>query len=155
MNGHEHSELSRRDFLTYGAAGVAAALTTGTLSADETGGGGGGGAAMGDGVEETTILELQQSMASGERTARSLTEEYLARIDMIDRAGPALNSVLALNPDALDIASALDRERHERGPRGALHGRHARAVGDRGVAVAGSYGGRGRHPDDDDVVAVA
>jgi amidase len=97
----------------------------------------------GYGVEETTIHELQQSMASGERTARSLTEEYLERIETIDRAGPALNSVLALNPDALDIASALDRERQQRGPRGDLHGipvllKDNLETGDRMATTAGS-----------------
>ena len=92
MNDQEHSELSRRDFLTYGAAGVAAAMTAGTLSASaaDTAPDGGGGLTTGDGVEEITIHELQQSMASGERTARSLTQEYLERIETNDRAGPAL-----------------------------------------------------------------
>ena len=145
MNDQEHSELSRRDFLTYGAAGVAAAMTAGTLSASaaDTAPDGGGGLTTGDGVEEITIHELQQSMASGERTARSLTQEYLERIERIDRAGPALNSVLALNPDALDIASALDRERQQRGPRGGLHGipvllKDNLETGDRMATTAGS-----------------
>ena len=145
MNDQEHSELSRRDFITYGAAGVAAALTAGTLSASaaDAESSGDAGARTGDGVKETTILELQQSMASGERTARFLTEAYLERIEEIDSAGPALNSVLALNPDALDIASALDRERQERGPRGALHGmpvllKDNLETGDRMATTAGS-----------------
>ena len=145
MNDQEHSELSRRDFITYGAAGVAASLTAGTLSASaaDAESSGDAGARTGDGVEETTILELQQSMASGERTARFLTEAYLERIEEIDSAGPSLNSVLALNPDALDIASALDRERQERGPRGALHGipvllKDNLETGDRMATTAGS-----------------
>lgn len=138
MNDQEHIELSRRDFITYGAAGVAAALTAGTLSASAA-----DAESSGDGVKETTILELQQSMASGERTARFLTEAYLERIEEIDSAGPSLNSVLALNPDALDIASALDRERQERGPRGALHGipvllKDNLETGDRMATTAGS-----------------
>ena len=138
MNDQEHSELSRRDFITYGAAGVAASLTAGTLSASAA-----DAESSGDGVKETTILELQQSMASGERTARFLTEAYLERIEEIDSTGPALNSVLALNPDALDIASALDRERQERGPRGALHGipvllKDNLETGDRMATTAGS-----------------
>ena len=138
MNDQEHIELSRRDFITYGAAGVAASLTAGTLSASAA-----DAESSGDGVKETTILELQQSMASGERTARFLTEAYLERIEEIDSAGPSLNSVLALNPDALDIASALDRERQERGPRGALHGipvllKDNLETGDRMATTAGS-----------------
>ncbi|MCX7706735.1 MAG: amidase family protein, partial [Anaerolineae bacterium] len=55
-------------------------------------------------------------------TAVALVENYLARIEAIDRAGPRLNSVIEVNPDALEIAAALDRERAERGPRGPLHG---------------------------------
>ena len=73
-------------------------------------------------MEELTIQEAQSRMTSGELTARQLTEMYLARIAEIDQAGPRLNSVIEVNPDALEIADALDRERAERGPRGPLHG---------------------------------
>jgi amidase len=73
-------------------------------------------------MEELTIQEAQSRMTSGELTARRLTEMYLARIAEIDQAGPRLNSVIEVNPDALEIADALDRERAERGPRGPLHG---------------------------------
>ena len=61
-------------------------------------------------------------MQAGEMTARSITEMYLRRIAEIDQTGPTLNSVVEINPDALDIADALDAERRERGPRGPLHG---------------------------------
>src|SRR5579859_3653559 len=71
---------------------------------------------------EVTIAELQARMASGELTARELVREYLARINDIDRHGPKVNSVLELNPDAEEIAAALDEERHKQGPRGPLHG---------------------------------
>lgn len=73
-------------------------------------------------MPEVTILALQGRMNSGELTAAGLVQTYLARIDSIDRAGPRLNAVLELNPDALAIADALDAERRERGPRGPLHG---------------------------------
>jgi len=73
-------------------------------------------------MTELTILELQAEMQTGEMTARSITEMYLRRIAEIDQAGPTLNSVVEINPDALDIADALDTERRERGPRGPLHG---------------------------------
>ena len=73
-------------------------------------------------LEEATIEELQHSMTEGLRTAYSLTEEYLERIERIDRSGPTVNSVLALNPDVLDTAAKLDEEREEKGPRGPLHG---------------------------------
>jgi amidase len=69
-------------------------------------------------LEEATIADLQQRMQSGRETARSLAEEYVARIEAVDRGGPALHSVLALNPDALAIADRLDAERKRGGPRG-------------------------------------
>ena len=66
-------------------------------------------------LEEATIASLQQRMESGQDTARSLAEKYLARIDAIDRSGPALKSVIEVNPDALAIADALDAERKAKG----------------------------------------
>src|SRR3954469_11485177 len=73
-------------------------------------------------LEEATIADLQQRMQSGRDSARSLAEKYIARIEAVDRSGPALHSVLELNPDALAIADALDAERKSRGARGPLHG---------------------------------
>lgn len=68
------------------------------------------------------VLELQDELASGRTSSEALVTQYLARIDTIDRAGPKLNAVLALNPDALEQARALDLERAEKGSRGPLHG---------------------------------
>ena len=73
-------------------------------------------------LEEVTTAELQAGMKSGKYTARSITEKYLERIDEIDKRGPALNAVIEINPDALAIADALDKERREKGVRGPLHG---------------------------------
>lgn len=73
-------------------------------------------------LEELSIPELQEAMASGRYTSRRLVELYLQRIEEIDQHGPALRSILAINPDALRIADELDAERQERGPRGPLHG---------------------------------
>jgi amidase len=73
-------------------------------------------------LEERTIAELQAGMTQGRWTARSLAEQYLARIEAIDRAGPTLASIIQTNPDALRIADELDAERRTRGPRGPLHG---------------------------------
>ena len=73
-------------------------------------------------LEETNISELAEGMASGKHTARSIAEKYLARIEAIDRHGPMLRSVIELNPDALAIADALDKERKEKGTRSLLHG---------------------------------
>ena len=61
--------------------------------------------------DEVTVAALQSGMKSGNFTARSIAEKYLARIDAIDKHGPAVNAVIELNPDALAIADALDRER--------------------------------------------
>jgi amidase len=74
-------------------------------------------------LEEATVADLQAGMKSGKHTAHGLTERYLARINELDRRGDLpLLSVIELNPDALAIAAALDRERKEKGPRGPLHG---------------------------------
>lgn len=68
------------------------------------------------------VFELQEGMTRGKFTAVSLTKKYLARINRLDKAGPAINSVIEINPDAIEIARALDRERKAKGPRGPLHG---------------------------------
>src|SRR3954467_2170061 len=73
-------------------------------------------------LEEATSAQLQAWMSSGRYTARQLAELYLRRIDEIDRSGPALRSVIEVNPDALAIADALDAERRGQGVRGPLHG---------------------------------
>lgn len=73
-------------------------------------------------LEEATIADLLRDQQEGRRTARSITEQYLSRIQALDRNGPSLHSVIELNPDALAIADALDVERQTRGPRGPLHG---------------------------------
>jgi amidase len=73
-------------------------------------------------LEEATAVQLQDWMTSGRYTARQLADLYLRRIEEIDRRGPALRSVIEVNPDALAIADALDAERRSRGARGPLHG---------------------------------
>ena len=73
-------------------------------------------------LEEADIRQLQKRMSEGSLIARSLTARYLERIEAIDRRGPALNSVIELNPDALSIAASLDAERQAKGARGPLHG---------------------------------
>lgn len=71
---------------------------------------------------EATIDDLQARMAAGTLTARTLTEAYLGRIAEVDRAGPRLNAVIEVNPDALRTAERLDAERKAGRVRGALHG---------------------------------
>ena len=73
-------------------------------------------------LDEVTIDQLQAGMKSGKYTARSITQMYLQRIQDVDKQGPKVNSVIELNPDALEIAESLDRERKEKGARGPLHG---------------------------------
>jgi amidase len=73
-------------------------------------------------LEEATIADLQAGMASGKWTARSITQAYLERIAELDRKGPTLRHVIEVNPEALAIADALDRERKAGNVRGPLHG---------------------------------
>jgi len=109
-------------------------------------------------LAEITIPELQDGMKSGKFTARSLAEKYLARIDEIDKRGPAVNAIIELNPDALSIADALDQERKAKGARGPLHGipvliKDNIDTADRMMTTAGSLALVGSKPPKDSVVA--
>ncbi len=73
-------------------------------------------------LDEITIADLQAGMSSGKYSAHSITKKYLDRIDDIDKRGPAINSIIELNPDAAAIASEMDRERKAGRVRGPLHG---------------------------------
>ena len=73
-------------------------------------------------VAEASIPQLQAALASVAVTSRQLVQAYLARIAAYDSQGPALNSIVTLNPAALAQADALDKERASKGPRGPLHG---------------------------------
>ena len=73
-------------------------------------------------LEEITLAGLEQGFRSGLFTSRAVTEWYLARIQAMDKDGPRVNAVIELNPEALSIAGAMDRERTGKGPRGPLHG---------------------------------
>lgn len=79
-------------------------------------------AASDDRFAYASIAQLQAGMTAGEFTAADLVRYYRTRIETLDHAGPNVRSVLALNPDALADAEALDKERAEKGPRGPLHG---------------------------------
>jgi amidase len=109
-------------------------------------------------LDEITIDDLQKAFQSGQYSSRSLTEKYLARIQEIDKAGPMLNSVIELNPDALQIADALDQERKSKGPRGPLHGipvfiKDNIDTADRMSTTAGSLALLGSRPPNDAFVA--
>jgi amidase len=71
---------------------------------------------------EATIRETQAALEAGTVTSEDLVRMYLARIDAYDENGPALNSMIHMNDNALDDARALDVERRTHGSRGLLHG---------------------------------
>jgi amidase len=109
-------------------------------------------------LEELTISDLQAGMQSGKYTSRQLVKKYLDRIDDIDKDGPKLNSVIEVNPDAMTIAEALDRERKEKGARGPLHGipiliKDNIDTADRMMTTAGSLALVGSGPVQDSFVA--
>ena len=145
----EEHHLTRRTLLALGvAAGLAPALPRAGAAAG----------AAGDPptvrpfeLDEATIATLQAEMASGRRTSEDLVRLYLSRIEEIDRSGPALRSVIEVNPDALSIAADLDRERKEKGSRGPLHGvpvliKDNIATADRMETTAGSLALVGARP---------
>jgi amidase len=109
-------------------------------------------------LEEATVADLQAGMAAGKFTSRSIVEKYLARIDDMDKRGPAVNSIIELNPDALAIADALDKERAEKGARGLMHGipvliKDNIDTGDQMLTTAGSLALVGSRPVKDAFVA--
>ncbi len=73
-------------------------------------------------LQEITIDKLQSMFTSGTLTSVKATQYYLDRIAAIDKSGPSLNSIIELNPDAIDIAKAMDAERASGKTRGPLHG---------------------------------
>ncbi len=100
---------------------------------------------------EATIDQLQAQMSAGTLTARELTAAYLDRIAQLDKAGPKLNAIIELNPDALAIADQLDAERRTGKVRGPLHGipillKDNIATADRMETTAGSLALVGAKP---------
>ncbi|MES2806362.1 MAG: amidase [Bacteroidota bacterium] len=73
-------------------------------------------------LDEETIGSLREKLASGKYTSEQLVQLYLKRIDAIDKNGPQLNSVIEVNPDAVAIAVAMDKELKAGKSRGPLHG---------------------------------
>ena len=73
-------------------------------------------------LNEASIGDLQKLMQSGERSSAELTKLYLDRIEAVDKKGPGLNSVIEVNPDAMAMAEAMDKERKAGKLRGPLHG---------------------------------
>ncbi|MGC2091382.1 MAG: amidase family protein, partial [Candidatus Acidiferrales bacterium] len=150
------SQLTRRKFLGSAALVGAASLARTNLTHGEAT------AAPPDiapsELDETTVVALQDGMKSGQFTARSIAQKYLDRIAEIDKQGPAINSVIEVNPDALSIADSLDDERESKGPRGPLHGipvliKDNIGTHDRMMTTAGSLALSGFTPTKDSAVA--
>ncbi|HSK74303.1 MAG TPA: amidase family protein, partial [Pyrinomonadaceae bacterium] len=110
----KNKKQNRRDFLKTGAAGFTALTLIKNTEAGEI--------AFDDPhpeLKEITITELQAKMKSGELSARRIAEMYIERIKAID---PKLRSVIEINPDALNIAGEMDKERKRGKVRSMLHG---------------------------------
>ncbi len=124
MSADSLPHTSRRSFLRAGVTATVAATAYPALGASRVADPAPGPATTVKDFEldEITIDDLQKAFESGQHTARSVTEKYLARIHEIDKSGPMLNAIIELNPDALEIAEGLDRERKSKGVRGPLHG---------------------------------
>ncbi len=108
--------------------------------------------------DEITISDLQDGMKSGKYTAHSIAENYLTRIEALDKQGPAVNAIIELNPDALEIAAAMDKERQSGQVRGPLHGipiliKDNIDTADAMMTTAGSLALLGSKPTTDSTVA--
>ena len=73
-------------------------------------------------LHEMDMEELREAYQTGRFTVEEVVRLYLDRIEAIDSNGPALNSMITLNPEAIEIAGSLDRELREGTSRGPLHG---------------------------------
>src|SRR5436305_15185343 len=72
-------------------------------------------------THEATIADIHDAIRAKELTCRQLVQMYLARIAAYDRHGPALNAIVAVNPDALAVADQLDARFAQSGFSGPLH----------------------------------
>ena len=114
VEGKQPATPARREFLRtslLGTAAIATAAARPLAAREDIAGASNGVVYSGDvpafELDEVTISELQDAMKSGKLTSRSITEKYLARIDQIDKQGPAINAIIELNPDALSIAATM------------------------------------------------
>src|SRR5712691_9763474 len=73
-------------------------------------------------IMETTIDDVHAAYKSGKLTARQLVQGYLDRINAYDKQGPRINSIITLNPKALEEADRLDAQYKNSGLAGPLHG---------------------------------
>ena len=70
-------------------------------------------------LQEATVADINKAFNSGALTSEGLVQLYLNRLDAYE---DQLNNFIYINPDALDVARALDQERLVSGPRSVLHG---------------------------------
>ncbi|MEQ8363409.1 MAG: amidase [Cyclobacteriaceae bacterium] len=108
--------------------------------------------------EEFDIAQLQRGYKNGEYTIQDITQGYLDRINAMDKNGPQLNSIIQVNPDAMEIAKALDEELKNGTSRGSLHGvpivlKDNIDTHDKMETTAGSRALLGSHPLQDSFVA--
>jgi amidase len=127
--------MERRDFVRLGVAASGMAAMAGAAAAAN--------GAPSDDILDAGVRRQQELMGAGKLTSHALVTQYLARIARIDKAGPRVNAVIELNPDAEKIARDLDRERRAGKVRGPLHGipvllKDNIATGDRMSTTAGS-----------------
>ena len=109
-------------------------------------------------LDEVPVSQMQQRFQQRSLTAERAAGLYLQRIDALDRKGPALRSVIEVNPDALAMARALDAEYRAKGPRSPLHGvpvllKDNIDTGDRMQTTAGSLALAGKPAGRDSFVA--
>ncbi len=138
MGAITNSELSRRDVLKLGAGAVAGAAALSVARSLPA-------AAAPSNLNEMTVAQLQAAMASNQLSSLDLVNYYLTRIATLDQAGPTVNSVIEVNPDAKAIAQSLDAERKAGHVRGPLHGipvllKDNVGTGDKMQTAAGSLG---------------
>jgi amidase len=156
---NETSPVSRRNFLKAGATAFAGTtLLPELLSSQSSAVAAASENASSFELDEVSLITLQQGLKSGKYSSRHLVEQYLSRIDAIDRLGPALNAVIEINPDATAIADQMDTERKAKGPRGPLHGipvliKDNIATADKMQTTAGSLALVGSVPPNDSAVA--
>lgn len=108
--------------------------------------------------EEQDITQIQQGYKDGSYTIKELVQTYLDRIEEIDKNGPRLNSIIQINPDALQIAEDLDKEMRAGNIRGPMHGipvvlKDNIDTRDNMATTAGSRALMGSHPLKDSFIA--
>src|SRR6266704_1556556 len=142
MGAITDSELSRRDALKLGAGAVAGAAALSVVRGLPAA------ASAPSNLNEMTVAQMQAAMASNQLSSLDLVNYYLTRIKTLDQAGPTVNSVIEVNPDAKAIAQSLDAERRAGHVRGPLHGipvllKDNVGTGDKMQTAGGSLSGSG------------